>query len=79
MNHTYPIGTWVRFYNQGLLTIAEVQYLPEREPGDRCPIYHTDRGPVTEFNILEARLPSDFSKQSPAEELKQLEQKLNLL
>jgi hypothetical protein len=78
MKHKYPIGTWVRFYNQGLLTIAEIRYLSEQRPGDFGPIYNTDKGSVAELNILEARLPFDLTRQSPAEELKQLEKKLNL-
>lgn len=57
MKHKYPIGTWVRFYQNGSLVIGVVQYILKREHWDTSPRYFTDRGPLDENEILEARLP----------------------
>lgn len=55
MKHKYPIGTWVRFYQDRSIVIAVVQYLPKVESWEREPSYHTDKGTVVESQILEAR------------------------
>jgi len=57
MKHKYPIGTWVRFYQNGELIIGIVEYLPQKESWERLPKYHTTAGAVSEDSILEARLP----------------------
>ncbi len=57
MKHKYPVGTWVRFYQNGVLVIGVVEYLPDEEPWDRCCNYATTAGVVDEDSILEARPP----------------------
>lgn len=57
MKHKYPIGTWVRFYQNGELVIAVVEYLPKRNTWDDDMTYYTTKGPVSEKSIVEARFP----------------------
>lgn len=46
------VGDWVKFYNQGRLVIACVEYIGN----DGRPYYHTtDRGVVREDRVLEVR------------------------
>lgn len=52
---TVRVGDWVRFYQLGQFTIAEVRYIRTRDFGS--PLYCTDQGEHIETDFLEVRPP----------------------
>lgn len=59
MKHKYPIGTWVRFYRNGVLVLAVIEYHKKNEPWEVDHVYHTDQGTIEHEGIIEARPPRD--------------------
>lgn len=53
MNETIKVGSWVRFYNGGVLVIGVVEYLEKDSMGYW--IAKTNIGPVDTRYVLEAR------------------------
>ena len=53
MNETIKVGSWIRFYSDGVLVIGVVQYIEKDLLGYW--IAKTDIGPVDTRYVLEAR------------------------
>ena len=49
------VGDWVRFYQLGQFTIAEVRYILPRKVGETCEYLCTEQGQITESQVLEVR------------------------
>jgi len=52
----YPLGSWVRFYQEGKMVVGVVQYVLEKQSWEPTYTYLTDLGPFQETAVLEARI-----------------------
>lgn len=52
-------GDWVRFYRNGDLVIGIVAYVSKPKSGFLCFEVHTDKGSISNDNILEVRRGSN--------------------